>query len=110
MPIPAIVLSLLFFPSIIVGNVLLFWVFWETKKAGIWPTERLFGYERRRPFYLFSVIKLLRQRIQDTEEADEVRRSRRWLNAIFWGYGLCFFALAVLLAFVPWLFSQVPQG
>jgi len=108
MPTPAIVLNLLFFPSIIAGNVMLLWVFRETKKAGIWPTEKFFGFEIRRPFQLFSVIKLLRQRIQDTEDAVEVRRYRRWLNAIFLGYGLGFFALAVLLAFAPWLYSQIP--
>jgi hypothetical protein len=110
MPIPAIVLNLLFFPSIIVGNVLLFWVSRETRKAGIWPTEKFVSFQIRSPLHLFSVIKLLRQRIQDTEEAEEVRRYRRWLIAISWGYGLCFFAFAVLLAFFPWLCSQVPQG
>lgn len=108
MPTPAVVLNWLVLPSLIAGNVMLLWVFRETKKAGIWPTEKSFGFERRRPFQLFSVIKLLRQRIQDTEDAVEARRYRRWLNAMFLGYGLCFFALAVFLAFVPWLYSQVP--
>ena len=83
MPTPAIVLNLLFFPSIIVGKAVLFWAFRETTKAGIWPTERFFGFQCRRSFQLFSVIKSLRQLIQDTDDAVAVRRYRRWLNAIF---------------------------
>ena len=108
MPNAAIVLNLLFFPSIIAATAILFWVFRETKKAGIWPTEKFFGFEIRSPYRVFAVIKLLRQHIQSTEDAVEERRYRRWLNAIFLGYSLGLFALAVFLAFVPWLYSQIP--
>ena len=101
MPTEAIALNLLCFPSMIAANVILFWVIRETKKAGIWPTETFFGGRRRRPFKILTVIKSLRQRIQKTEDAVEARRYRRWLQAIYLGYGLGCFALAVLLAFAP---------
>jgi len=59
MPKAAIALNLLFFPSIIAGNAILFWVFGETKKAGIWPTAKYLGFNRRYPFQLLFVIRLL---------------------------------------------------
>ena len=108
MPKAAIALNLLFFPSIIAANAILFWVIKETKKAGIWPTEKFFGFDRRRPFQVFAVVKLLGQRIRDTDDVVEAQRYRRWLNAIFLGYGLGAFSLAVLLGFAPWLISQIP--
>jgi hypothetical protein len=101
-------MNLLFFPSMIASIALLFWVFKTTKKEGMWPTERFFGFERRRPFQLFGVIKLLRKRVLETQDVGEARRCRKLLNALYWGYGLNVFALAVLLAFAPWLFFQVP--
>ena len=108
MPNAAIVLTLLFFPSIVASNVILFWVRKEARKAGVWPTERLFGFTISRRWGIFADIKLLRQLIQNTEDTVEERKYRRWLNATFLGWGLGVFALAVFLAFVPWLYSQVP--
>lgn len=108
MPNAAIALNLLFFPSIIASNAILFWVFRETKKAGLRTTESFFGFKITRPLQIFALIKLLRQHIRITEDVVEERRYRRWLNAIYLGYGLGFFALAVLLAFVPWLYSLIP--
>ncbi len=96
MPTPAIVLNLLFFPAIIASSVIFIWVTRKTKKAGIWPTEKCFGFERLKPLQTLVVIKLLRQLIQDTEDAVEAKQYRRWLNAIFLSYGLGFFALAIL--------------
>lgn len=103
MPIPAIILSLLFFPSLLAANVILLWAFRETKKAGVWPTEKFFGFEIRRPFQLLFVVKRLRQELRDTRDPVESRRYRQWLTLILLGYGLGAFAFAVLIVFLPWL-------
>ena len=109
MPNAAIVLNLLFFTSIFASYAINFWVIRQINKAGLWPTESFFGFKNVRRFRLYLTdIKLLRQLIENTEDAAEVQRYRRWLNAVFLSFGLGFFALAVLLAFVPWLYSQVP--
>lgn len=108
MPKAAIVLNLLFFLPLLAANAILLWVLREVTEAGLWPTEKFFGFTVRRPGRLFSVIKLLRQRIQDAEDPVEVRRYRRWLHAIFLGYGLGLFAFAVVVVLLPWLSSQIP--
>lgn len=108
MPSAATALNLLFFPSIIAANVILWWVGRQTVKAGIWPTENFFGFRHGRPFQLFAVMRRLRRLIEKTQDAAETRRYRRWLYAIYLGEGLGLFAFAVLLAFTPWLISQMP--
>lgn len=123
MPAPASIFTLLFFVPLITVNAILFWLFFVplvaanaillwvargTKRAGIWPTERFFGFRILNSLQLFAVMRHLRQRIRDAEDAGEATRCRRWLYGIYWGYGLGFFALAVFLASTPWLYSQVP--
>ena len=104
MPLTAMVFSLLFFPSLIIGNALLFWVFRSTRRDGTWPTEQFFGFQRRRPFQIFNVVKRLRAAATNTSDEPTARRSERLLLAIYFGYGLGLFALLTLIGFTPWLF------
>ena len=107
MPLPAVVLNLLFFPAFIAGNALLFWAFRTTKRDGTWPTERFFCFRRRRPFEIFNVVQRLRVAANDMSNESNARRSKRLLIAICFGYGLCLFAVLTLIGFAPWLFSQL---
>lgn len=110
MPLPAIILSIFCYPSLLVGNVLLLWVREQTHRAGIWPSEKFLGFDRPRRSGYIHVIRNLRRRIDETADAAEVRQFRRWLRAMYLGLGLCLFALAIFLAFLPWSFYQIPKG
>ena len=97
MPISAIITSVLFFPSIIAGNALLFWAYRAAKREGVWPTESFFGFRRRQSFQLFNVISRLREGAQQIEDERLAVHNRKMLLAIYLGNGLGMFALLVII-------------
>jgi hypothetical protein len=48
--------------------------FRETKRAGICPTEKFFGLERRKPFQWLAVITQLKQRVATADARQKQRR------------------------------------
>jgi len=83
--------------ALLAANVILIWVTGETRRAGIWPTETIFGIPRARPWKLFHVVRELKHRIEHAEDASESRPYRIWLLALYLGNGLGLLAVAGFL-------------